>query len=147
MGATIGPTPACSVCTWVWVTLNGVSTLTSGAVVAVDPLTATLPVAPVSVHSGVVPLGGIDVGHGLAGAVTDDDTLSTELADDVSVFEPHAASIMVSDVAQAAMTTDFETRDEFTVRHATADRGHGITSAGSAWSGVCSGQIRLIQPT
>jgi hypothetical protein len=67
--------------------------------------------------------------------VTDDDTLSTELAVDVSDFEPHAASIMVSDVAQAAMATDFEARDEFTVRHATAARGCGIMFAGSAWSG------------
>jgi hypothetical protein len=67
-----------------------------------------------------VPLGGIAIGHGLAGAVTDDDSLSTALADDASVFEPHAASITVSDAAQAAMATDFEARDEFTVRHATA---------------------------
>jgi len=91
-------------------------------VVAVDPMTATLPVAPGSVHSGVAPLGGPAVGQGLAGAVTDDDTLSTELADDVSVFEPHAESITVSDAAQAARATDFEARDEFTVRHATAER-------------------------
>jgi len=67
-----------------------------------------------------VPLGGISVGHGLAGAVTDDDTLSTELADDESVFEPHAASIMVSDAAQTAMAMGFEARDEFTDRHATS---------------------------
>jgi hypothetical protein len=109
----------------------------------VDPLTATLPVAPVSVHSGVVPLGGIDVGHGLAGAVTDEDTLSTELADDVSVFEPHAASITASDAAQAAMATDFEVRDEFTDRHATADRGRSVTSTGSASSEVCSVGMHL----
>ena len=121
MGATTGPSPAWSVCTWVWVTLNGVSTFTNGAVVAVDPLTATLPVVPARVHSGVVPAGGIAVGHGLAGAVTDDDTLSTELSDDVVVFEPHAASIMVSDAAQTAMAMGFVARDEFTDRHATAD--------------------------
>jgi len=46
--------------------------------------------------------------------------LSTELADDESVFEPHAASIMVSDAAQTAMAMGFEARDEFTDRHATA---------------------------
>ena len=118
--------------------------MTNGAAVAVDPLTATLPVAPASVHSGVVPLGGSAVGQGLAGAVIDDDTLSTELAEDVSVFEPHAASITASDAAQAAMAADFEARDEFTDRHATADRCRGVVSAGSARSGVCLVQMRYI---
>ena len=53
VSATTGPSPACSVCTWVSVTLNGASTLTCGAVVSVDPVTATLPVIPGSDQSGV----------------------------------------------------------------------------------------------
>ena len=108
-----------------------------------DPLTPTLPVAPGSVHSAVAPLSGGAVGQGLAGAVTDDDTLSTALGADVSVLEPHAAS-MASDAAQAAMAADFEARDEFTDRHATADRCRGVVSAGSARSGVCLVQMRYI---
>lgn len=111
--------------TWVWVTLNGVSTLTSGAVVAVDPLTATLPVAPVSVHSGVAPLCGRAIGHGLGGAavsVTEDDTLSTVPPAGVSVLELHAASIMTNEAPQATTATVEGVRDGFTVPYATADR-------------------------
>ncbi len=75
MSATTGPSPGLSVCTWVSVTLNGAVTLTSGAAVSVDPMTATLPVVPGSVHSGVPPLAGAAVGHppnGVAGSVTED---------------------------------------------------------------------------
>lgn len=50
-------------CTWVWVTLNGVVTSTRGAADAVDPVTATLPVAPSSVHSGVPPAAEAAVGR------------------------------------------------------------------------------------
>ena len=99
--------------------------MTSGAVVAVDPLTATLPVAPVSVHSGVVPLCGRAIGHGLGGAavsVTEDDTLSTVPPAGVSVLEPHAASIMTNDAPQATTATVEDVRDGFTVPYATADR-------------------------
>jgi hypothetical protein len=35
--------------------VNGAETSTRGAAVSVDPVTATLPVSPVSVHSGVPP--------------------------------------------------------------------------------------------
>jgi hypothetical protein len=42
------------------------------------------------------------------------------LADDVSASEPHAESVMTNDAAQAASATEWETRDEFTFRHATA---------------------------
>ena len=121
MSATTGPSPACRVCTWVSVTLNGASTLTSGAVVSVDPVTATLPVAPGSVHSGVPPFSGAAVGHALAAvavSVTEDATTSaTEgvLADEGSVSEPHAASVMTNDAAQATSATEEDTREEFTV--------------------------------
>ena len=83
-------------------------TLTRGAVVSVDPVTATLPVVPGSVHSGVPLFAGAAVGHALpaiAVSVTEDATGSaTEgvLADEVSASEPHAASVMTrSDAADA----------------------------------------------
>lgn len=60
---TTGPSPARKVCTWVSVTLNGATTLMTGAAVSVDPVTATLPVAPVRVHSGVPALVGAAVGQ------------------------------------------------------------------------------------
>jgi len=102
------------------VTLNGASTSMSGAVVAVGPVTDTLPVAPRSVHSGVPPLCGIADGHALAGAATDDDTLLTALAGVISALEPHAASITASDAAQTAMATGKHVRDNFTSADVTA---------------------------
>jgi hypothetical protein len=132
------------VCTWVSVTLKGAFTVTSGAAVSVDPVTATLPVVPDSVHSGVPPLAGAAIGHGLASVAVStveggENTSETEGvgveevdvgADEVPVSEPHAASVMTSEAAQATSATEYETRDEFTVRHATAhlaafaDSGH-----------------------
>jgi hypothetical protein len=69
---TTGPSPACSVCTCVSVTLNGVVTFTRGAVVSVDPVTATLPVVPANVQSGVPPFGGAAVGQEPAAAAVPD---------------------------------------------------------------------------
>jgi hypothetical protein len=119
VGATTGPSPACSVCTWVWVTLNGVVTLTRGAVVSVEPVTATLPVAPVSVHSGVPPLPGADVGQvlsavaasveaGVTASVTEGVLADPEevLADGVVLSELHAASVMAADAAQTTSATE-----------------------------------------
>jgi hypothetical protein len=133
VGETTGPSPACSVCTWVSVTLNGVSTLTFGAAVSVEPVTATLPVVPSSVHSGVPPPGGAAVGHVLAAAgvagvwagawvsviengsagATEDVLVEDEAAEPES--EPHAASVVTSNVAPAASVTDEDTREKFTV--------------------------------
>jgi len=93
----------------------------SGAAVSVDPVTATLPEVPVSVHSGVPPFAGAAVGHVAAAAgvsVTEDVTTSaTEgvLVDEVSVPEPHAASVMRSDAAPATSATEEGTREKFTV--------------------------------
>ena len=118
VGATTGPSPACSVCTWVSVTLNGPATLTSGAVVSVDPVTATLPVVPGSVQPGVPPFCGAADGHVLAAvAASEVATTATEgvLADGVSVSEPHAASVMANDAAQATNATAEDVREEFTV--------------------------------
>jgi hypothetical protein len=92
----------------------------------VDPVTATLPVVPDSVHSGVPPFAGAAIGHGLAAVdvSTSDGGENTSETEDVGVdevwvSEPHAASVMTSEAAQAS-ATEYETRDEFTVRHATA---------------------------
>jgi hypothetical protein len=104
----------------------------------VDPVTATLPVVPDSVHSGVPPFAGAAIGHGLAsvdvstseGGENTSETEEEVGVDEVSVSELHAASVMANDAAQAASATEEETRDEFTVRHATshiaavADSGH-----------------------
>ena len=128
MGATTGPSPACSVCTSVCVTLNGAVTLTRGAVVSVEPVTATLPVVPVSVHSGVPPLPGAAVGQVLsavAGAVELGVTASViagvlanpedVLADGAVLSELHAASAMTADAAQTTSATEEYRRMEFTV--------------------------------
>jgi hypothetical protein len=87
-------------------------------------------VAPDRVHSGVPPFCGAAVGQlAAAGAVsvTDDVTGSAtdgvlaadeleddELADDAPVSEPHAASVMTSDAAEATSATEVVTREEFT---------------------------------
>jgi len=89
-------------------------------VVAVGPVTDTLPVAPRSVHSGVPPFCGIADGHVLAGAATDDDTLLIALAGVISALEPHAASITASDAAQTAMATGEHVRDDVTAADVTA---------------------------
>jgi len=74
--------------------------LTRGAVVSVDPVTATLPVLPGSDQSGATLSSGAAVGHVLA-------------ADAVSVAE-HAASIRTNDAVQATSATTVDTREEFT---------------------------------
>ena len=103
-----------------------------------DPVTATLPVVPDSVHSGVPPFAGAAIGHGLAAvdvSTSDGGENTSEAEEDVGVeevraSEPHAASVMTSDAVQATSATEEGTRDEFTVRHATtriaacADSGH-----------------------
>ena len=93
-----------------------------------DPVTATLPVVPDSVHSGVPPFAGAAIGHGLAsvdvstieGGENTSETEEEVGVDEVSASDPHAASVMTSDAAQATSATEEETRDEFTVRHATS---------------------------
>lgn len=128
MGATTGPSPACNVCTSVCVTLNGAVTLTRGAAVSVEPVTATLPVAPVSVHSGVPPLPGAAVGQVLfavAGSVEAGLTASVKAgaldgpedvpADGVVLSGLHAAKVMTADAAQTTRATEEYPREEFTV--------------------------------
>ena len=85
-------------------------------------MTATLPVAPGSVHSGVPPLAGAAVGHplnGVAGSVTDDVATSAtdgEVADEGSVVsEPHAASVVTSAAAQPMSATEEVTRGKFMI--------------------------------
>jgi len=94
---TTGPFPGRSVCTWVWVTLNGVVTLTSGAVVSVEPVTATLPVVPANVQSGVAPFCGAAVGH-----------------EPAAVAVPDAARVGTIAATQTASATEEYTRENFT---------------------------------
>ena len=83
-------------------------------------MTATLPVAPGRVHSGVPPFAGAAVGHVLAAvavAVTGDALTSAGedgLGDEASVSEPHAAIVKANDVAQAASATKEDIREKFT---------------------------------
>jgi hypothetical protein len=116
------------VCTSVCVTLNGAVTSTRGAAVSVEPVTATLPVAPVNVHSGVPPLPGAAAGQVLfaaagsveagltasvyAGALVDPEDV---LADGVVLSELQAASVMAADAAQTMSATEEYPREEFTV--------------------------------
>ena len=96
--------------------------MTSGAAASVDPVTATLPVAPGSVHSGVPAVAGAAVGHALAsvavsaieGGVNTSET-GDELAAGGSVSEPHAASAITNDATQATSATEEGTREGFTV--------------------------------
>ena len=97
MLGTTGPSPACSVCTWVWVTLNGAVTVTRGAVVSVAPVTAILPVVPASVQSGVPPLGGAAVGQVPAAFAVPD--------------PPNARTVAAT---QAASATEEYTKEDFT---------------------------------
>ena len=96
--------------------------------VSVDPVTATLPVAPASVHSGVGALAGAADGHppeaavGASGieedsasAIDDDVVDDAEDVEAVSELEPHAASVMPSATAQAASAAEEEPREKFTV--------------------------------
>ncbi|GAB1813346.1 hypothetical protein MUNTM_23850 [Mycobacterium sp. MUNTM1] len=94
---TTGPSPACSVCTWVWLTLNGAVTFTSGAVVSVDPVTATLPVVPLSVQSGVAPFCGAAVGH-----------------EPAAVAVPAPANVMTVAATAAASAAEEYIRGDFT---------------------------------
>jgi hypothetical protein len=105
--------------------------LTLGAVVSVDPVTATLPVAPGSVHSAVPPPCGAVVGHvpaavavsveEVATSTVEDVSADDVLADDVSVSEPHAVTIRMKDAAHPANATEEDIREKFTVAHATAE--------------------------
>jgi hypothetical protein len=79
-------------------------------------------------------LAGAAIGHGLAWVAVStveggENTSETEGVgvedvdvgvEGVPVSEPHAASVMASEAAHATSATENETRDEFTVRHATA---------------------------
>jgi hypothetical protein len=128
VGATTGPSPARNVCTAVSVTLNGAMTVTRGAAVSVEPVTPTLPVAPLKVHSGVPPSPGAWVGQllsAVAGWVEAGDTASVKAGalveaedvpgDAVGLSELHAASVMTADTAQKTSPTEEYVRKEFTV--------------------------------
>lgn len=126
VGATTGPSPPCSVCTSVAVTLKGAVTLTRGAAVSVEPVTATLPVAPVRLQSGVPPSPGAAVGHALAAVagsvgpgviawVTAGADPADVLADGVLLSELQAAIVITADAAQTTSATAEYPREKFTV--------------------------------
>ena len=93
-----------------------------GAAASVDPVTATLPVEPGKVHSGVPPSAGAADGHVLSAvgvSGTENGSAVSEVADellvvDVSLSEPHAASIRRSGAADATTATE-DLRGKFTV--------------------------------
>jgi hypothetical protein len=103
-------------------------TVTRGAAVSVEPVTATLPVAPLRVHSGAPPSPGAWVGQALsavagwgeagdtasvkAGALVEAEDLSF---DEAGLSELHAASVMTADAAQTTRPTEEYVRKEFTV--------------------------------
>jgi hypothetical protein len=110
------------------VTLNGDVTVTRGAAVSVEPVTAMLPVAPLRVHSGVPPSPGAWVGQllpAVAGWLGAGDTASVKagalletecvLGDEAGLSELHAASVRAADAAQATSPTEEYVRKEFTV--------------------------------
>src|SRR5690349_6603612 len=98
--------------------------LTSGAAPPVDPVTATLPVAPACIHSGAASPGGAAVGHALAsvavsmieGSVI---TSATEDDDEVDAdgweSEPHAAMVRANAAAPVTNATEEGQREKFTV--------------------------------
>ncbi len=134
MFETTGPSPGLRACTCVSVTLNGAVTVTVGAAVPVDPVTATLPVVPGSVHSGAPAFCGAAVGHesaAVGGAAVDVATGATkglpggvdeDEVDAVGVSDPQAATSRTKDAAQAASTADEHVREAVTVVHATRGR-------------------------
>ena len=125
MGATTGPSPARNVCTAVSVTLKGCVTVINGAALSVEPVTATLPVAPLSVQSGVPPSPGAWVGQLLSavaggGEAGDMAWVKAGAVEDVSfdeagLSELHAASVMTADAAQTTSPTEEYVRKEFTI--------------------------------
>ena len=125
VGATTGPSPACSVCTAVSVTLKGCVTVINGAALSVEPVTATLPVAPLRVQSGVPPSPGAWVGQALsavAGGGEAGDMAWVKAGaveevsfDDAGLSELHAASVTTADAAQTTSPTEEYVRKEFTV--------------------------------
>lgn len=94
-------------------TLNGDFTVTSGALVSVDPVTATLPVAPASVHSAAVPSAGGAVGQPSLADLSIDDAGAAD--DEVSDVELHAESVAANVAAQARTAKEEDSRGKFTL--------------------------------
>ena len=101
-------------------------TVISGAALSVEPVTATLPVAPLRVHSGVPPSPGAWVGQPLSAVAGGaGDTASVKagapvegedvLGDEAGLSELHAARVMTADAAQTTSPTEEHVRKEFTV--------------------------------
>jgi hypothetical protein len=100
--------------------------LTTGAALSVDPVTATLPVVPFNVHSGVPAFAGAVVGHAASVAdwvMGEEVTSAAEgvVAGDAVLSEPQAARAKAIDAAPATRATEEETREKFMLIHGTAE--------------------------
>src|SRR5690625_3930073 len=117
VSATSAPSPATRVCTCVSVTLNGASTTTLGAAVSVEPVTATLPVAPGRVHSGATSASGAAVGQveSSAAVLVIAGALPGALTVAESGSEPHALRLRASTVRPAAAVRAVRTGKGYTV--------------------------------
>jgi hypothetical protein len=103
-------------------------TVINGAALSVEPVTATLPVAPLRVQSGVPPSPGAWVGQLVsavaggggagdiawvkAGALVEGEDV---LGDGACLSELHPASVMTADAAQTTSPSEEYVREEFTV--------------------------------
>jgi hypothetical protein len=107
------------------VTVKGCVTVINGAALSVEPVTATLPVAPLSVQSGVPLSPGAWVGQLLSAVAGGGDAgdmawvkagaVEDVSFDDAGLSELHAASVMTADAAQTTMPTEEYVREKFTV--------------------------------
>jgi hypothetical protein len=97
----------------------------NGAALSVEPVTATLPVAPLRVQSGVPPSPGAWVGQLLSavaggGEAGDTAWVKAGMVDDVTfdeagLSELQAASVTTAEAAQTMSPTEEYVRKEFTV--------------------------------
>lgn len=110
---------------------------------SVDPVTATLPVDPGRVHSGVPPCAGAADGHVLSGAGdsgTENGSASVEVElvvyeAAVSESEPHAASIMANSVADAISATEV-LQVKFTLDTLKRLSHHRAVTLAAIWSAI-----------
>jgi hypothetical protein len=99
--------------------VKGLVTSILGAAVAVDPVTATLPLLPDNVHSAAASLAGAAVGQappaaGMTGADVTSADVPAEEVDELSGLEVQALRPRTRDAAQATKATGDVMREEFT---------------------------------
>lgn len=99
--------------------MKGLVTSILGAAVAVDPVTATLPLLPDNVHSAAASLPGAAVGQappaaGVTGADVTSADVPAEEVDELSGLGVQALRPRTRDAAQATKATGDDMREEFT---------------------------------